>query len=114
MVLTEVVIRAAVVILTAHATESVAAVSILNCYASFLVERLAEMQTRVKNATVTAVVLRVSVPELHDSRMSSARFLVVRLTDALLQQLGLKHLVLVAEEVLRNTHSFRIEDATLT
>lgn len=109
-----VVLRAAVVILTARATVSPAVVWTLNCYASFLVERLAEMQMRVRSAMVNEPVRRVSVWELHGSRMSFARRLVVCPSNASLQQPGLTHLVLVAEEVLRNIHNSRTEDAMLT
>jgi hypothetical protein len=114
VVWTGVVPKVAVVVLIVYATVAAAEVLILNYYASFLVERLAEMRTKARSAMVTATVLRVSVREPHDSRMSFVRFLAVCSLNVVLQQLVLTHLVLVEEEVQRSIHNSRIEDAMLT
>ena len=109
-----VVTKLAVVILTAYATVSMAAVWILNCYASFLVEEAEETRTRVVSAVVTVPASRVSAREPHGSHRSSVRSLAVCSLDEFLQQLEPTHLVLVAEEAPRNIHNFRIEGAMLT
>jgi hypothetical protein len=115
VVSTEVVLKVVVVVLIGCATVLVvAAALILNCYASFLVERLAEMRMKVRSAMVIGPVLHVSVREPHDTRTSFVPSLVVCLSNVVLRQLVPRHLVLVVEEVQRSIHNSRIEDVMLT